>query len=111
MIFRSKERLSHDSDNSEISYLSHDPTSASRIGDIGYVDRCGHWRQILNVFDRESCRRLGINSIRLSSRVLEYTTRTKYEPFDKPIVRLYDGGHWRYLETNELSRYQFPRGG
>lgn len=103
MTYASRETTPSDAVPSDIKYLSHSPSRESRLGDIGYVDERGNWRKILNIFDQESCRQLGIKTLRLERSLSQYITQTKYSRSATPIVKLYNGGKCRFLDRKELA--------
>jgi hypothetical protein len=92
-------------DGRGIKNLTHNPSSNSRLGDIGYVDETGSWRRIVNILDQTSCDPLRIKCLLLARGIPQYITQTKYIPFDEPVIELYNGGGCQIVTGDELARY------
>lgn len=43
-----------------------DPTINSILGDIGYIDKDGKWRKIVNIFNKKDCNFLSIKSLKIT---------------------------------------------
>jgi hypothetical protein len=91
----------------DIDCLSHNPLQASRLGDLGYVDDGGRWRTITNIVDEHMCRKYGMQAIQRTHSLENYITQKKYEPLDKPIVKLLQGGKYQIFSPDELAQYVY----
>ena len=71
----------------DIHWVSTNPSTVSRLGDVGYTCRKGSWRRVLNIADSRGCVRAGIRPVG-STEWLETTERA---PLTNPFVRLSAG--------------------
>jgi hypothetical protein len=90
-----------------IKYIAREPSSCSRLGEIGYLDKKGMWHGVVNIFDQGSCRLLGIKALRLANDWLQYITHGQYNISQKPWIDLYPGGSYQLVSPNELQRSAF----
>ena len=97
---RLKENLQH-----ALKWLSIDPSSASRLGDVGYVDAKGRWRVVLNILDHKKCDRYGIRAIVLAADLEDYITETLRSSHAEPLIELRRGGSYRLVTLDQLDRY------
>jgi hypothetical protein len=85
-----------------LKWLSRDPSSTSRLGDIGYVDAKGSWRVALNIFDELRCERYGVHA--LETQLSKDITEAHHVPLDQPAVELRRGGSYRIVTLAGLER-------
>jgi hypothetical protein len=87
-----------------IKYVAREPSTCSRLGDIGYMDKKGMWHGVVNIFDQGSCRLLGIKALRLATDMFQYITHGQHNAFEKPWIDLYPRGSYQLVSPNELKR-------
>ena len=79
------------------------PVAGSRLADIGYVDKSGTWRTVLNILGEKQCRTLGIRPLQLAHGIGVYITQTMFaSPREHMFVQLSPGWTWRTLTDAEL---------
>jgi hypothetical protein len=88
-----------------LKWLSVDPSPASRLGDLGYVDAKGRWRVVLNILNQKICERYGIKAIVLASDLDEYITETPHNSHGEPLIELRRRGSYRLVTLDQLERY------
>jgi hypothetical protein len=90
-----------------LKWVSIDPSTTSRLGDLGYVDKKGCWRVVLNIFDRNATERLGIKALALQASLGEYVVQNNVIPFDDPIVELRPQGSYRLIALDGSKRLKY----
>jgi len=89
-------------------FISCLPSVNSRLGDIGFTDeQSGGWQRILNITDEESCRRVGVQPLKLSRARQHYITQTKYGHSEDPFVKIPEGWESDVLGDASLQKYSF----
>lgn len=93
--------------NSEVPNLGRNPSPISRLCDIGYVDRTGSWRRVVNILDTSSCKQLGLKALRLERPFKEYVAPDRHLYLTEPVVQLSGlGGGFQVFTTGKaLARY------
>ena len=89
---------------SGLEWVSRDPSTASRLGDLGYVDAQGTWRVVLNIFNQKTCDRYGIKPLVLGTDITGMVTDDIHVA-DHPVVELRRGGSHRTVTMAELKEY------
>ena len=89
----------------DIQSVTHDPSTDSRLGDIGYVGIGGRWRRIVNMLDGISCQYLGLKAIKRTHELNNYIRKRKHRPSDTPIVTLRENGNYEILSPEQFHRY------
>jgi hypothetical protein len=85
-----------------IKCVTHDPSTDSRLGDIGYVAEGGRWRKIVNIVDGISCYYLGINAIKRTHELEDYIGKRKHTQFNVPFVTINEGGTFDILTPDHF---------
>jgi hypothetical protein len=88
-----------------INCLSLDPSTTSRLGDIGFFDKNGSWRRIFNILDQESADPFGIATLTLPKPASEYVEQTEGSAVDEPLIQLDSGGSYKLLTAEEVQLY------
>ena len=83
--------------------VSHQPTQSSRLGDVGYVDKGGTWRRVVNIVEPITCEKLGMEAVSLSHVRTKYVTERKHAYLDKPLINLREGGSCDVLTPEQLA--------
>ena len=93
--------------NPSIRWLSQDPSTNSRLGDVGYVDAKGSWKPVLNIFDQKGCEGYGIKPLRPRHHLSDYVVRGKPSntPLHEPIVHLQPGGSYQLINLSGPNRF------
>jgi hypothetical protein len=89
----------------DIKGVTHDPSTDSRLGDIGYVAHDGRWRRIVNILDGISCRYLGIMPIKRTHDLEEYITQRKHTQSHGPYVKMRENGAYAILDPDQFDLY------
>jgi len=84
----------------DIHWVSTNPSSVSRLGDVGYICIKGNWRRVCNITDSVGCGRIGVRPI-CPTGSLAIKER---DPWTKPYVRL-SAGHVRVLKSGKQEKY------
>ena len=88
---------------SKIPNLGHNPSPNSRLGDVGYVDKAGSWRCVVNCLDPKSCSQLGVQALGLAQPKARYITHSGSRELymAEPVVQLTGSGSFKQLKTGE----------
>lgn len=84
----------------DIHWVSTNPTSVSRLGDVGYICIKGNWRRVFNITDSVVCERMGVRPI-CPAGSLAIRER---DPWTKPYVQLSEG-HVHILKSEKQDKY------
>src|ERR1700721_4253261 len=90
-----------------IKFISNWPVIATRLGDVGYIDTSGIWRQIFNIFSVAHCHALGIEPLHLPKEITNYISVGVVHGWQElPIVRVSREWEYRFLSGAELQMFQ-----
>lgn len=93
-----------------LKWVSIDPSTASRLGDLGYVDTKGCWRVVLNIFDSSLAEKLGIKAFAKPTSLDKYILQHNVTPFDDPIIELRPRGGYRLVASDGSTRWETAQG-
>lgn len=104
---RRSERRTTQSLGPSLRWLSVDPITNSRLGDIGFIDAKGTWKRVLNIFDQGGCERAGMNPLRLAKDVSMCVVRREASNtiFKEPVIQLSPGGKYQLINLKDPDRY------
>lgn len=84
----------------QIHWVSTNPSSVSRLGDVGYTCRKGNWRRVVNITDSYGCKSVGIRPICST----EGLATTEQAPLTDPYVQL-SAGSFQLLSPENQEKY------
>jgi hypothetical protein len=89
----------------DVQHISHDPSQTPRLGDLGYVDEKGRWRQVVNIADSRTCQKYRMKALQMTHDLEAYITEKPYIPHNEPFVRVSPGNDFQMLEPEKLAKF------
>ena len=91
----------------DVQHISHDPSQTSRLGDLGYVDEKGRWRQVVNIADSHTCQKYRMKALQRTHNLEAYITEKPHIPYNEPFVRVSPGNDFQILEPDKSAKFVY----
>jgi hypothetical protein len=82
--------------------VTQQPTQSTRLGDVGYVDKGGTWRRVVNIIEPITCEKVGMKAASLSHDRTKYVTERKHAHIDEPLIKFLERGKYEVLTPEQL---------